>query len=144
MGDQKHSLILVGPKQGQRPSVFFYTIYKSLKQYTYTQVLYTENRKIIYCAHTGVDSSMSTWAMHHADTPTTLLELSSPIQSWWSESIISSYATSIISRPQRSVVLRNHHRILMTNHHHKIIVYIYICVSTHSHLVASSSYKVIE
>ena len=29
-----------------------------------------------------------TWAMHHADTPTTLPELLSPVQPRWSESII--------------------------------------------------------
>ena len=40
-----------------------------------------------------------TWAMHHADTPTTLPELSSPIQPRWSENIISPYATSITGRP---------------------------------------------
>ena len=40
-----------------------------------------------------------TWAMHHADTPTTLPELLSPVQPRWSESIISPYATSITGRP---------------------------------------------
>ena len=36
MGGQNHSLNLIGPRQGQRPPVFFYTTYRFLKQYTYT------------------------------------------------------------------------------------------------------------
>ena len=48
-----------------------------------------------------------TWTMHHADTRTTLSELSSPIQPQWSENIIFPYATSITGRPYGPVVLRN-------------------------------------
>ena len=53
----------------------------------------------IYGAHIGVDRVCQTWAIHHANTPTTLPKLSSPIQPWWSENNISSYATSITNHP---------------------------------------------
>ena len=42
--------------------------------------LYLENQKIIYTELTLVLTRVcQTWAMYHADTPTTLSELSSPI-----------------------------------------------------------------
>ena len=48
--------------------------------------LYLKNQKIIYTKPTLVLTRVcQTWAMHHADTPTTFPELSSPIQPQWSE-----------------------------------------------------------
>ena len=39
------------------------------------------------------------WVMSHVDTPTTLPELTSPKQPWWSEITVSPYATSNTGRP---------------------------------------------
>ena len=101
MGDRKHSLNLIGPERGQRPPVFFYTIYIDFKNNIHLyKCLYLENQEITYTEPTLVLTRIcQTWAMHHADTPTTLPELSSPIQSRWSENTISPYATSITGRP---------------------------------------------
>ena len=101
MGGRKHSLNLIGPGRGQSPPVFFYNTYRFKKHNTY-KFLYLENLEniYIYTESTLVLTRVcQTWAMHHTDTPTTLPELSSPIQSRWSESIISLYATSIIDCP---------------------------------------------
>ena len=82
-------------------------------------------KKYIYEAHTGLDSGMSTMSDASCRHPTTLLELSSPIQPQWSENIISPYATSITGRPKRLVVLRNHHRKIIFSCH-LVIIYIYV------------------
>ena len=99
MDSRKHSLNLIGPGQGQRPPVFFYNMYRFEKHNTY-KFLYLENPENIYTEPTLVLTQVcQTWAMDHANTPTTLSELSSPIQPQWSENIISPYATSITGRP---------------------------------------------
>ena len=88
-------------------SVLLYYIY-ILKTIYIHKFLYFENQKVIYTEPTLVLTRVcQAWAMHHADTPTTFPELSSPIQSRWSESIISLYATSITGCPWGPVVLRN-------------------------------------
>ena len=91
---------LVGPGQGQRPPVLFYSTYRFENiniNISFDILKLKKNR--IHCAHTGVDPGMSQHGRHHADTPTTLPELSTPIQPWWSEYNISPYATSTIGRP---------------------------------------------
>ena len=99
MDGRKHSLNLIVPGQGQSPPVFFYTI-GTFENIIHISFYIFENQKIVYIEPTLVLTQVcQTWTMHHADTPTTLLELSSPIQPRWSESIISPYATSIIGRP---------------------------------------------
>ena len=98
MGRRKYSLNLVGPGQGQRPPVLFYSTYRFENINISFDILKTQKNKI-HCAHTGVDPGMSQHGRHHVDTQTTLPELSSPTQPRWSESNISPYATSITGRP---------------------------------------------
>ena len=71
------------------------------------------------------------WVIYHDNTQTTLPELISPKQPWWSESQSPHIRPLSQVRSQESVVLRNHHRVLMTSHHH--ILYIPV-----SHIVTSS------
>ena len=82
MGGRKYSLNLVGPGQGQRPPVFFYTTYNFENKYINigVNIIKKTQENIIYCAHTGVDPGMFEHGRHHVDTPTTLPELTSPIQ----------------------------------------------------------------
>ena len=100
MGGQKRSLNLVGPGQGQRPPVLFYSTYRfeNININISFDILKTQKNRI-HCAHTGVDPGMSQHGRHHVDIPTTLPELSTPTQSRWSENSISPYATSKIGRP---------------------------------------------
>ena len=58
MGGRKHSLNLVGPGQGQRPLVFFYTTYRFENIIISFDIMKTQKNRI-YCAHTGVDPGMS-------------------------------------------------------------------------------------
>ena len=58
MGGRKHSLNLVGPGQGQRPPVFFYTTYRFENIIISFDIMKTLKTRI-YCAHTGVDPGMS-------------------------------------------------------------------------------------
>ena len=106
MGGRKHSLNFVGPKQGQKPPVFFYTTYRFENIIISFDIMKSQKNRI-YCAHTSVDPGMSQHWRHHVDTPTTLPELSTPIQPRWSEHNISPYATSSIGHPYGSIVLRN-------------------------------------
>ena len=55
-----------------------------------------KTQKIVYIEPTLV---LTQHGRQHVDTPTTLLELSSPIQPRWSENEVSPYATFIIGRP---------------------------------------------
>ena len=98
MGGRKHSLNLIGSGQGQRPPVFYYTTYRFENINISFDIMETKKNNI-HCAHTGVDPSMSQHGRHHVDTPTTLPELSTPIQPRWNENNISPYATSAIGRP---------------------------------------------
>ena len=80
MGGRKYFLNLIGPRQGQSPPMFFYTI-GTFENIIHISFYIFENQKIVYTEPTLVLTRVcQTWAMHHADTPTTLPELSSPIQ----------------------------------------------------------------
>ena len=72
---------------------------------------------------------------HHVDTPTTLPELSIPIQPRWSESNISPYSTSVIGRPKGPVVLRN---ITINKNPWRTHDHVNIYIIKHGHLMASS------
>ena len=100
MGGRKRSLNLVGPGQGQRPPVFFYTTYIFENIYINISVdIMKTQENIKHCAHTGVDPSMSEHGRHHVDTPNHSSLAITPIQPRWSERNISPYATSAIGRP---------------------------------------------
>ena len=58
MGSRKHSLDLVEPGRGQRPPVFFYTIYRFENIIISFDIMKTQKNRI-YCAHTSVDPGMS-------------------------------------------------------------------------------------
>ena len=87
MGDRKHSLNLIGPGRDQRPPVFFYTIYIDFKRNIISvgfDIIKKPENNIIEPTLV-LTRVCRAWAMQHADTPTTLPELSFPIQPWWSE-----------------------------------------------------------
>ena len=101
MDGRKHSLNLIGSGQGQSPPVFFYTI-GTFENIIHISFYIFENQKIVYTEPTLVLIRVcQTWAMHHADIPTTLPELSSPIQSQWSE------IKSLHMRPLSQVIHRD-------------------------------------
>ena len=78
--------------------LYYIEILKTI--YIYISFYILKTQKIIYIEPTLVLTRVcQTWAMHHADTPTTLPELSSPTQPRWNKSIISPYATFITGRP---------------------------------------------
>ena len=123
--------------RSETTSVLLYYIQILKTIYIYIGFYILKTRKIIYTKPTLVLTRVcQAWAMHHANTPTTLSELSSLIQPRWSESIISSYVTSITNRPQGPVVLRN-----ITSkieiHDIVMIMYTHTYIIKHSHHVAS-------
>ena len=80
MGDQKHSLNLIGPRQGQKPPVSFYNIYKFLKHNMYINFYIMKTKNIVSVLTLVLIRVCQSWVMYHDDTVTTLPELMSPKQ----------------------------------------------------------------
>ena len=97
MGGQKHSLIVIEPRQRQEPPVSFHNIYIFENIIHIAFILENQNT---YTVPTLVLTRVcQPWVMHHVDTPTTLPELTSPKQPRWSEISVSPYAASNSGRP---------------------------------------------
>ena len=84
MGGRKHSLNLIGSGRSQSPPVFFYNTYR-FENIIYISFYILEIQNIYIEPTLVLIRVCQTWMMHHADTPTTLPELTSLIQSQWSE-----------------------------------------------------------
>ena len=101
--------------------------------------LYFENQKIIYAEPTlMLNRACQTQAMHHADTPTTLSELTSLIQPQWSE--ISSpnmrHLSQVVHKGPQYYVTSPSSENSYHSHDH---TYIYVYIKIHSHLLTLSS-----
>ena len=84
MGSRKYSLNLIGPRRGQSLPVFFYNTYR-FKNIIHISFYILEIQKIYIEPTLVLTQVYQTWAMHHADTLTTLPDLPSVIQPQWSE-----------------------------------------------------------
>ena len=92
MGGQKRSLIVIEPRQRQKPPVSFHNIYIFENIIRIDFVLKIKNT---YTVLTLVLIRVCRpLVMHNVDTPTTLPELTSPKQPRWSEIAVSPYEAS--------------------------------------------------
>ena len=60
MGGQKHSMIVIEPRQRQEPPVSFHNTYSVLKHITYRFLRLLKSKNTINYSHIGIDRGMST------------------------------------------------------------------------------------